>query len=316
MANSYAKLTIDGSPDIELNANLTPGNDMYLWMNWREALSALSTRRSETPKQAGHGVKGSLSFFNPRMIPFEGEIHATTLAQRVQMEQDLRKALALSVEQAYDGDDGYRLLTIADADGNTKIIHAKVLDMPEFALLKEGNLKMARFRFVMIAEDDIFLYDEDLTTTTGPESVLSTNFMIQDGALPTFKDGALPTIKDTIIAIMTVTNLGTEGTPPLIIIYGPTASPVVKNLTTGKEMSLTASGGLSLASGERVEIDVNALTITKVDGGGVETDASAYLTTSSEWIFIEPGANQLTLFDNTPSTLEAQLEVQLRSAWA
>ena len=43
---------------------------------------------------------------------------------------------------------------------------------------------------------------------------------------------------------------------PIIILFGPITNPVIENLTTGEQIALTANGGLSLASGEFVTIDL------------------------------------------------------------
>lgn len=315
MAQNYATATIVGNETITLNQNMSIGGEFYVWRNAKEALSAMSTRRSETPKQAAHGVEGSLSHYNARMIPFEGDIHASSVANRVEMEQDLKRCLSLANAQDYADEDGYRLMQITDEDGVAKQIYLKLVDI-EFAPFAEGQSKHSRFRFTMIAEEDVFLMAQTLSTETGPEAVASTDFQFQDGALPSFMDGDLPTFQDTTIAILTVENTGTVDTPPVIVVYGPSVNPVIENVTTGKTTDLGNGGGLTILEDERVEIDVANLTITHFDVDDVETDASGYMTSVSEWIYLDPGENDLTLFDDSPGTLEATLEVQFRAAWA
>ncbi len=314
MARNYALVTIVGSPSIEMNVNMKLGSDFYLLKNPKEMLSAVTTRRSEVPKQGAHGVRGSLSQYGPRFLQFDGEVHATSVEARVEMEQDLVKAISLATDQSYADEDGYRQLLIEDEDGNSKQIYAKLVDL-EMSPLVDGRGYISRFRFSMVAEDDVFLYDQDLSTEEGPESVLSTDFTIQDGALPSFLDGELPTIQDANSSILTVNNAGTQATAPLIIIRGPTESPVITNTTTGKTMDFSNSGGLTLLEDERIEIEVATMTITKFDDEENESDASAYLTPSSNRIFLAPGDNEITIFDDSPGELEAELEVQFRNAW-
>jgi len=71
---------------------------------------------------------------------------------------------------------------------------------------------------------------------------------------------------------------------PVIIIGGPLTSPVVENLTTGERIALTANGGLALAAGEFVTVDLSggsrrdAKTLRNQDGSSV----SQYLSTDSD----------------------------------
>lgn len=314
MARTYALATIVGTPSIEMNANLRPGVAFYKWNNPKECLSAVTTRRSEEPKQAAHGVRGSLSHYNPRFLNFDVEIHALTLDERVQMETDLVRAITLPTSQDYAVNDGYVLILIEGDDGNSKQIYAKLVDL-DMSPLAERRPTMSRVRFSMVAEEDVFLYDQELTIAEGPESVDSTNFSFQDGNLPTFQDGDLPTIQDMTISALVVVNAGTQETDPLITIHGPTQSPILRNLTTGRTMDFGAAGGLTLLAGERVEIDVLNQSITKYDTDEVSSDASAYFDPSGNWIYIITGSNTLTLFDESPTVLTAGLEVEFRNAY-
>lgn len=314
MARNYASATIVGPVSVTLNENFSIAGNFLIWRNVKESLSAMTTRRSEMPKQAAHGVEGSLSHYNARMVPFEGEIHATSVEDRVEMEQALKRCLTLANAQDYSDEDGYRLVQITDEDGIEKQIHLKLVDI-EFAPFSEGRSKHSRFRFTMIAEEDVFLMAQELSTASGPESVESSSFTFQDGALPTFQDGDLPTFQDEIISLLEIENEGTIDTPPVITIHGPSVSPVVENLTTGKTMDLGNGDGLTLLENERVEIDVANQTIKHFDDEDNETDASGYLTQASEWIYLDVGTNQLSLFDDSPGALLATLDVDHRPAW-
>jgi hypothetical protein len=313
---NYASITIVGTPSVQMNVNLHRGQDMYIVRNTKELLSALTTRRSSTPKQGAHGAQAGLSNFEPRMLPFEGEIHATTVSQRVTMEQNLRKALTLSSSQDFDVDDGYRLLIIDDEDGNQKQIYAKVVDMPEFS--QYGRSASSVFRFQMIAEEDVFLYDTTLTTIEGIESYQATTFTLQDGTLQTFKDGDLPTFQDTGGNEMTVTNNGTQDTPPVITITGPTTNPSLTNVTTGRKMAFNKGDGVTLLEGESLTVTINptSTTIIKTDVLGVETDVSSALSDDSDLIYIAPGNNVLIFSDDTSDLLEGTITIGFRNCWA
>lgn len=62
---------------------------------------------------------------------------------------------------------------------------------------------------------------------------------------------------------------------PVITIHGPIDSPTITNTTTGETLPLTAEGGLSLAAGEWVEIDLRYGRKTILDFNG--DDVSQYL---------------------------------------
>ncbi len=299
---------------IDFNTSFTPGPGMYLLRNTEEILDALRTRRSDTPKQGEHGSEDSQSTYEPRILVFRGEIHATTQAERVTMQQNLDRALTLARSQSFDGDDGYKLVEIVDEDGIAKQIYAKIEQMPKYELVEEGMPESRRFEFLMFAADPT-VYSQSLTTADLEESFDSTTFTIQDGDLPTFKDGDLPTFQDVLGSLVLVTNAGTMGTPPSIIITGPTTNPVVMNETSGKRIAFTRNGGVALLVGESLTINVAAKTAMKTDVDGDESSVRSKISLDSKWWDVLPGDNEISLFDDTPADLTSQLEVQFRDAW-
>lgn len=309
---SYQKLTLIGNGlTVRLNVNLQQGSSFYVLTNVKEMLSALGTRRTSIAKQADHGEQDSLSYYPSRFLPFEVEIHARTPDERVEMEDDLRQCVALKRSQSSGGDDGYIRIEVEDDDGQNKLLYAKIVDMPEESWLIPGRTARSRCRFAMVATDP-FLYSQTLTEVSGPEAVYTTSFTLKDGNLKALKDGNLPSLQEEISYGLTVENIGKTGTAPVIIVHGPTVDPVVTNQTTGRMMDLT---GVTLLEDERMEIDVASYTITKFDDEDEETDVSSYLTPESDWIFLEPGNNDLVLIDNSPDDLEAVIEVEFRPAW-
>ena len=300
----YGQFTI-GIGSITLNSNVHAGQSFYMLTNVPDIMTVLSVRNEDIEKQGDHGAEDGPAYYGPRTLPISGEIHALTAEARYEMEEDLKEELALPIAPDTFGDDGYKLILIRDQDGTLKQAYAKIISPPKFEMMSDVMERRSRFSFVLYAKDPKF-YAQALQEETGGESSRSTTF--------TTKDGALPTFKDVLINFMTVTNAGRFGTPPLIVINGPTSSPVVKNETTGKSMTLY---GLTLVSGESVEIDVGGtpVSITKIDSIGTETDVSGYLSDDSEWIFLNPGINVLSLFDSTPDELQASLEVRWRNSW-
>jgi hypothetical protein len=293
--------------NVQLNTSFTPGPLMYLLRNTEEILDALDTRRSETAKHGEHGTEDSTSFFNPRILHFTGEIHAVSQSQRVIMQQNLDKALTLSRYQSTD--DGYKLVKITDEDGIAKQIYAKVISMPRYSLMEAGMPESRSFEFTMYASDPT-VYAQTLTEETSFESYQTTTFTFQDGALPTFQDGDLPTVQDMMDNIIVVENIGTFGSPPLITIAGPATDPVIRNVTSGKKLEFSRNGGVTVAEGDTLVIDVNAQTAV-VTSGSVKSK----LSLDSEWFDILPGANNLSFVDDTTDDLSGQVTISFRSAW-
>jgi hypothetical protein len=300
--------------DIVFNpyGQMRQGRSFYLLKNVEEFLTALGpVRRSDTPRQGSHGVESSLSYYPARPLPFEVEIHAVDFDTRVAMENALKREIALPAAQDFDVEDGYRLVKITDEGGNLIQCYAKLDQSPSFRKFAERRSQSSSCLFTMIAEDPA-LYSQTLQQESGGEASNTTNFTIQDGDLPTIQDGDLPTIQDSSIVSLTVTNDGIFGSPAFIVVSGPTESPVILNITTGRLMKFS---GLTLLAGERIEIDTSNFTAVKYDAGGTTTNVKGYMTPTSKWIFIEPGDNEFSLLDATPGDLSAQLEVRFRSAW-
>jgi hypothetical protein len=299
---------------LHLNQSLSAGSDFYLLQDTPSLLSTITTRKSDRDKQGGHGTEDSLSQYGPRTLPFKGEIHASSQEMRKWMEKSLMQAVGLSALQDFAGDDGYRLLLITDEDGIAKQIYAKLVDPPEFELVDTAMSESRKFSFVMYAKDPA-LYAQELSEKTGPESFLSTTLTVQEGLLPTFRENVSPVIQGAFSASVTAVNAGTFGTPPVMIISGPSLNPRLKNATTGREMDFSAGSGLTLLEGETLTINAGNQTVVKRDAIGAETDESGTLTLTSDWISLDPGANLLTLRDETPDALLGQLSVLWRDAW-
>lgn len=126
------------------------------------------------------------------------------------------------------------------------------------------------------------LYDPDVNNiefTTGSEGGLPIPFTIP---IPIGRG----VINETFI--VTYANGSRLAAPeyPVITIYGPVTSPIIENLTTDEKIDLSANGGLSVAAGDWVQIDLSgkprrdSKTIRDQDGNSVEE----YLSTDSDLV--------------------------------
>ncbi len=288
----------------------TGGVPAYLLSNTAALLSGLTTRVSVSPRQSMHGADFGPSQEDERTLKFEGYILADDQNDCKDKERMLNRCLALPLFQNVGGDDGSALVEFTDVDGTEFRCYARVLTYPEFGIVDNVDPSMRSFAFVMIASDPL-LYGNTLETETGSETVVGTNFSIIQGQSPTFPFTLIAQTVHSLVA----SNAGATESPPLIIIYGPTENPVVTNQTTGKKMALTRSGGLALLDGERVELNAIGLSITKIDASDVESDASGYLSTDSDWITLVPGNNTMTLIDDSEDVIAAELEVNWRPTY-
>jgi hypothetical protein len=309
VANAELLVCIVGNVSITFN-DFSSGVPSYLLHNTPEILSTLSTRQTKSPRQGAHGVVDSLTFYDDRPLPIDGEIIGTSQADRKTKEEALKQCLALATFQSFSGNDGYLLVKFTDEDGSLKQCYAKIVTPPKFEVIDNTNPMRRSFSFVMMAKDPN-LYSQTLQSGSGVETFQGTNFRVVQGSLPTVPFQ----LYQYTVPSVTCVNGGTKDAPPVITITGPTSSPVVKNTTSGLFMDLSASGGLTLLAGEKVVIDVSAYSIMKTDVGGVVTNVSGYLTAASNWISLIAGSNAITLLDSSPTTIAATLTVQWRNTY-
>lgn len=110
------------------------------------------------------------------------------------------------------------------------------------------------------------------------------------------------------LASLLVSNAGTYETPPEIVITGPITNPVVTNVTAGKALNFT----YTLGAGETLTIDTYNRTIIL---NGTTNRFSALDIADSDWWFLLPGTNNITLYADTYTTPGALLTLNWRNAW-
>ena len=133
----------------------------------------------------------------------------------------------------------------------------------------------------ILKASDYRLYDPDLRTVSFQLLQSSGGFPVTTPVPVPIGAGAINTVQTILYA-----NGSRIAAPefPIITIYGPIENPIVENLTTEEKIELTANGGLKLASGEFVVIDLDgkprrdSKTIRNQAGDSV----SQYLTTDSD----------------------------------
>lgn len=289
MTTTPAELQITigtGANAITFN-DFTDPNNMYLLRNTSEMMGNLSTRQTKTPRQAAHGVDDSISFYNERILPFGGTIIATTQNNRRAKEKALKRLLALPTLQDPAGRDGYMLVRFTDEDGTPMQCYAKIVEDVGFDLMETTEDTMRGYQFVMMASDHM-LPSQSLSEETGDETTPGTNFQVVQDESPNVPFE----LYDTTAASVTITNNGTIGALPVVVITGPAENPGIENQTWGFRLTLE---GVTLAVDEYVTIDFDTQNILQDDG----TDLSGFLSNDSEWWAVEPGDNEIALLDDS-----------------
>jgi hypothetical protein len=117
----------------------------------------------------------------------------------------------------------------------------------------------------------------------------------------------------------TITNLGNIATPALFYVNGPiaassgtTANATVTNNATGDQIKIIHS----VDSGDILEIDTyNRSVILNDSGTETSTGIRAYLDTLVDWIYLQPGDNEIEFIDNNAANSTATITVYYRSGW-
>lgn len=112
-----------------------------------------------------------------------------------------------------------------------------------------------------------------------------------------------------------VTVYGTVPTNPRIRIFGPCTNPRIENQTTGRKLEFTANGGIVIATGDYLEVDVSARTVRLNGLTDVGSNLYGRLDFAvSKWWNLQPGVN-LIRFYPTVSASPSVAELTWSSAW-
>jgi hypothetical protein len=103
-------------------------------------------------------------------------------------------------------------------------------------------------------------------------------------------------------------NEGNHATPPTVRVWGPLSSIQITNETTDEDLFID---GVTLLSGEWVEIDFAARTAVREDGSNVY-DRVRF--PGSTWWLLRPGANVVELWA-TGSDASTEIDVSWKDAW-
>jgi hypothetical protein len=110
-------------------------------------------------------------------------------------------------------------------------------------------------------------------------------------------------------------NLGNVTATPLIRLYGPCTNPILTNQTVGKAYRFTANGGVTLAVGEFLEVDVRNRTV-RFNGDATQNRYQFLDAATLQWWGIEPGSPNTLQYSPVTSSGASYAQILFRSSWA
>lgn len=187
----------------------------------------------------------------------------------------------------------------ADNIGYTKRIycHAKRTEFPATWDVATG---LAR-GLVELEATDPLVYDNDLTTYS-VGLVQATGGRTYDRVYPLVYSGGSGSG-----GLVTVVHSGDMDVHPIIRIYGPADTPIVRHVGQGKFLKFN----VVVPDDAYLEVDMFSHSVL-LNG---TANYRGYLDPLSEWFVMEPGSNDI-LFSANVYDASAALEIDFRSAWA
>jgi hypothetical protein len=186
-----------------------------------------------------------------------------------------------------------QLKIITDLD--TRILYC----LPEGLKKVTENDRFAETTLSFTANDPYWYSDAEVITQIENSNTVIYNF---------FSTSFFPIrlIKSTTYALRTVVNQGDKDVYPIWTITGPGNTIILRNLTTGKTLSL---GSLSLAVGQKLEIDTRVgIKTVKVDGDFGNPEYFSFLSKTSSFWSLKKGNNDLSL-QMTNSNLNSKIRI-------
>jgi phage-related protein len=108
--------------------------------------------------------------------------------------------------------------------------------------------------------------------------------------------------------VLTVTNLGTTNSRPVLTISGPCINPTVQNVTEGKMLSFVTT----LLVGDQLVIDLGSKAVTL---NGLVSRRGAVTSSPDQWWDLQPGANTIRFATGDSGNTGSTLSVSWASAW-
>ena len=230
-----------------------------------------------------HDGETHLGLYTPRReVTVVLDILAATQSALVTAEQALRRLLNPYVDADVPG-----VLRFTRANGVVRAIRCFPVAIGENSADRRVFAARRAIRFVAA---DPWWYDPDMRVVGA--------FLLAAGGLefPWFEGATIGFPATTMDNIITAVNEGDVDTWPVIVVEGPGEDPVFTNNTSGKVLSCTESGGITLDADDTLTVDMEAATIEWYDDSeDTTTSMLGTLTAASEFWPLVRGANEIRL---------------------
>lgn len=222
-----------------------------------------------------HGAKIGDVYYENRVIPFEFKVVGATIEEFIARRDALYTRLKI---KQYDPDE----LNVYFYLSNGRVVTLTGVVQSVSAPLTTDAITAGTIMFTLECETPFFLSQQ--------------TYQID---IPITKGGGMP-IPTPIPADMTagsgggatlVANGGTTFAFPTIYFYGPLTNPVLRNITLGKELALTAT----ISGGNYYRIDTYDHIVTDQAGANKRDKMTG------DFLIIDVGENQFSLATDSPS---------------
>jgi hypothetical protein len=243
-----------------------------------QGLDDADVRASADPRPDMHGEIPLLAWYGGRTIVIEGYVLALNSRQLRVMQQSLRTAFAPLTEKSL-------VFSTGDTVNGDVFINCRKgspIAMREIIPNNYTQIFRRDFQITMRASDPRFQAFTASSATSGTNPANLTN--------------------------IACTNSGNFSAYPVITVTGPfNAGLTITNSVTGTVLKL----GTAVGGGVVLTIDCDRRTVVTATGA----NAFTYLDTTSQWLTLEPGAQNLQLGSVAGGTAASKVDVAWRHAW-
>lgn len=287
--------------------DFTNPESMFLATDIPEGLIRPDIRDSASERVGNHGAVFGPNTYGRRFFVLSGKIIGVDQDDRVSKEKSLSEAFVLP-RSLSDIEASFRTIEILGEDLQTKVGRARVSS--PLTLSKEFAEPWYR-DFTVTLEFEKFYLEGDIEKELElQERVDRTNFFVVTDTLPQWVENT-----ETLVYSPEITfeaeNEGNFGASAYIVVYGKVSNPEIINDTTGKSFKVLLTVGI----GEELHIDSENGTVFLYDTIGTRTDKSALITDDSEFIFIEPGINELRIEDDQPQDSDFTAKITFKDTF-
>ena len=237
-------------------------------------------REVQTVKGQQSGAYIRSKYLQARTITLEGEIVGSSISDAFTEFDTIAKALMSSVSTAGT------LKWTRDTAGQTLQVDCQLASLSPLVLADSGYWLQYKVDLVC---GDPRVYDQSLTTGTGTTITV-------------------PATGGTC----SYTNSGSIATPPKIRIYGGITNPWVRKGTVASSVGAGLVFSGTVASGDYLEIDVQARTVKT---NGTTNSLSLLTAASSDWFELPTGTSTVCM-TGSAVTGSPRVDLIYRSAWA